>query len=176
MTALNRNPPNTNYLQSTKFQIIFPRISSVTYFCRSVNVPGLSSTPVVQTTPFVDLYKPGDKTLYETLDIEFIVDEELWSWQVIHDWIRKYSFPCSFEEYKTLDRESIVSMKSVSPQYSDAYLSTLTGLNNFKVNLKFVDVFPISLSGINMSSTQSADDIITAKATFKYQLYNFERI
>jgi hypothetical protein len=67
-------------------------------------------------------------------------------------------------------------MKSMTPQYSDAYMSTLTALNNFKTNVKFVDVFPVSLSGITMSSAQSADDILTAKASFKYQLYNFERI
>lgn len=175
MTALTRNPPSSNYLQSTKFQIVFPRVTSMTYFCRSVNIPGISVTPARQNTPFVDLYRPGDKLQYETLDVEFIVDEELWSWQIIHDWIRGYSFPCSFNEYKNLNRESLVSLHSQQPQYSDGYLSTLTSQNNSKTILKFIDAFPVSLSEIRFDSSQSADSIISATATFRYQLYNFSR-
>lgn len=175
MAAITRNPPNTNYLQSTKFQVVFPRITSVTYFCQSVNIPGISATPARHPTPFADLYKPGDKMEYDTFNIEFIVDEELWSWQVIHDWIRGYSFPCSFDEYKNMNRESIMTLHKEMPQYSDGYLMSLTALNNTKTILKFIDAFPVSLSEIRFDTTQSAETILTATAQFRYQLYNFER-
>lgn len=175
MTAFQRNPPNSNYLQSSKFQVIFPRITSVTYFCQSVNIPGISVNPARMPTPLVDLYIPGDKLEYETFDITFIVDEELWSWQIIHDWIRGYSFPCSFEEYANMDRESIQTLHSNRPQYSDGYLMSLTALNNTKTIIKLIDAFPVSLSEINFDSKASADNIITATASFRYQLYNFER-
>lgn len=175
MSAFTRNPPNTNYLQSTKFQVIFPRVTSVTYFCQNVNIPNVSVTPARHPTPFSDLYKPGDKIEYGTFDINFVVDEELWAWEIIYDWIRGYSFPCSFDEYRTMDRQSIMTLHSKTPQYSDAYLSSLSALNNPKTMLKFIDVFPVSLSEINFNSTQSADEIITATAQFRYQLFVFDR-
>lgn len=175
MSAISRTPPNTNVLQPTKFRVIFPRITSVTYFCQSVNIPGIQVTPARQGTPFVDLYRPGDKMQYETFDIDFLVDEELWSWQIIHDWMRGYSFPCSFDEYANMNRESITSLHADRPQYSDAFLLSLTALNNVKTMIKLIDAFPVSLSEIRFDSKQSADEPIIARASFRYQLYNFER-
>lgn len=175
MSALTRNPPNTNQLQATKFQVVFPRVTSVTYFCQSVNIPGIHADTAMQPTPFVDLYRPGDKLQYDTFDISFLVDEELWSWQIIHDWMRGYTFPCSFEEYANMNRESIQVIHKGQPQYSDAYLMTLTALNNTKTMVKFINAFPVSLSEIKLDSKQSADTPIVAVAKFRYQLYNFSR-
>lgn len=176
MSSLSRNPQNTNYLQATKFTVMFPKISTVTYFCTAVNIPELSSDPARQNTPFVDLYRPGDKLQYGTFDIEFIVDEEMWSYQVIHDWIRGYTFPCSFDEYKNMNRKSLYSLQVQRPQYSDAHLNILSGLNNRKLEVKFVDAFPITLSDIRFDTSSSADQPIHATARFRYQLFNIDRV
>lgn len=175
MSALTRNPSNTNQLQASKFQVVFPRVSTVTYFCQEVNIPGLGTQPAIHPTPFSDFPIPGDKIQFGSFDMEFIVDEEMWSWQIIHDWIRGYTFPCSFEEYRTMNRESIVSLHAEKPQYSDASLSILSALNNPRVKVKFMNLFPISLSPIKFSTMQSADLVITATASFKYHLFNIER-
>lgn len=175
MTVLTRNPSNTNYLQSTKFQLIFPNITTVTYFCQEFVLPGLNTTAAIQPTPFSDLHRPGDKLRYDEFEMDFIVDEELWSWQIIHDWIRGYTFPCSFEEYRLMNRMSLSATLKSQPQYSDGQLLTLSALNNPKLKIKFVNLFPVSLSGINFSTENSADTIITAKAKFWYHIFNIER-
>ena len=175
MTALTRNSQNSNYLQPTKFQIIFPKISTVTYFCQQINIPAISSTPARQTSPFVDLYRPGDKIVYETLNFEFIVDEEMWNWEILQSWIRGYSFPCSFEEYKNIDRKTLYSLHSTTPQYADAHLTVLSALNNPKIKVKFVDAFPITLSEVRFDTSSSAEQIMIASAQFRYQLFNIER-
>lgn len=176
MSAISRNPPSQNQLQSSKFQVLFPRISSATYFCQQVQLPTVSADFVTQTTPFVDLPRPSDKLNYGTFSMEFILDEELWGWQIIHDWIRGYTFPCSFEEYKSLNRESIITMKNSSPQYSDGYLEVLSSLNIPKFKVKFVNMFPVSLSGANFNTTLSADQPLIATAQFKYHIFNIERL
>ena len=175
MTAINRNPPSQNQLQSNKFQVLFPRISSATYFCQSFSLPSLRASATTQTTPFVDIPRPSDKLNYGEFSMTFIVDEELWGWQIIHDWLRGYTFPCSFDEYKTLNRESIISMRASSPQYSDGYLEILSALNIPKFRVKFVNIFPVSLSGIEFDTTTSADQPVVATATFMYHLFNVER-
>ena len=68
MTALNRNPINTDLLQSTKFRVTFARLPTVTYFCNSANLPGISLTEIPMPTPFVDLYMPGEKAVYDTAE------------------------------------------------------------------------------------------------------------
>jgi hypothetical protein len=146
MASLPRNPSNTAYLQPTKYQIIFPRITTVTYFCQAVNIPDLTASPVRTPTPFVDLYKPTDKLEFGTLDINFILDEEMWNWEIIYSWLRGFTFPCSFEEYKNMDRKSLYSLHKEHPQYADAQMVVLSGLNNLKLKVKFIDAFPVYLS------------------------------
>ena len=93
MTAINRNPTNPNFLQPNKYQLNFGRAPNVRYFCQSLSVPGISLSEALQTTPFVDVYAPGEKAIYDLLNVTFIVDEELKSWIEIHDWIRAMTFP-----------------------------------------------------------------------------------
>ena len=85
MSALNRNPENTNLLQPTKFLLTFSRITTTQYFCQSVNVPSISLGEVQRDTPFLDLYSPGTKLSYDPLDISFIIDEDLQSWKNLYD-------------------------------------------------------------------------------------------
>ncbi len=141
-------------------------------------VPGISMSEVPQTTPFVDVYVPGEKAIYDLLNITFIVDEELKSWLEIHDWIRAMTFPKEFEEYKKLDRLNryTTNIPTVKPQYSDATITLLSSSNTPYYNFRFYDVFPTTLSTFVMSATDSPDTIITADATFRYSYFDVEKL
>ncbi len=178
MTAINRNPTNPNFLQPNKYQLNFARSPNVRYFCQSLSVPGISLSEVPQNTPFVDVYVPGEKAIYDLLNITFIVDEELQSWLEIHDWIRAMTFPKEFEEYKSLDRLNryTTNIPTTKPQYSDATITLLSSSNTPYYNFKFYDVFPTTLSTFVMSATDSPDTIITADATFRYSYFDVEKL
>lgn len=175
MAAINRNPQNTNYLQPTKFQMVFPKITTMTYFLQSFSLPELVVPPVEQTSPFVDIPRPGDKMKFGELNVEFIVDEEMWSYEVIYNWMKGISFPCSFEEYKIINRQSLSSLNSESPQYSDAIITILSGLNNPKLSVHFENLFPVSLSEVDFSTKESSETIVTAKAAFRYHIFHINR-
>ena len=175
MPQLIPQPQNTNFLQSTKFVLTFPRISNTQYFCQEVNLPGVSTSEIVRPTPFVDLYIPGDKLVYEPLNITFIVDEDMNSWLEIHNWLRGMTFPTDFEEYRNLKNLSPVSRNSPRPQYSDGILTVLTALNNPKLSVKFTDVFPVSLSAIQFNTTDADTPTMTATATFRYSWYDVKK-
>jgi hypothetical protein len=180
MTVLNRNPINTDLLQSTKFRVTFSRLPGVTYFCNSVNLPGISLTEIPMPTPFVELYLPGEKAVYDTLNITFLVDEDLRSWTELHDWIRGATFPTNFEEYVNLARTNpspnIRSIQQRPPVYSDAMLTIYTNKNNPNFRVKFVDLFPTNVGSLSFASGDSAENIITADATFRFSYFNYERI
>ena len=182
MTALTRAPANLSLLQSTKFRLTFERLSGMTFFCQSANFPGVSLTEIPRPTPFVDLYMPGEKIVYDTFNISFLVDEDLRSWTEIHDWIRGMTFPTDFKEYIGLSRQSAgsyhssVFSKGLKPQYTDASLTLYTNQNNPNFRIKFVDLFPTSLSTIIVNTGDSAENIITADASFRFSYYDYERI
>jgi hypothetical protein len=163
MTALKRTPQNTGFLQPTKYQLVFPNIENMVFFCQSINIPGLSINSLPQPTPFVDIVRPGQKISYETLEIEFIVDEYMNSWKDIHNWIRSMADPVTFPV-----------LNKAGTTYSDAILTVLTNLNNPNIRIHFKNMFPSDLSGIKLSTTDSADTTITATATFRYDYYDIE--
>jgi hypothetical protein len=180
MTALNRNPANFDLLQSTKFRVTFERLQGLTYFCQSANLPGVSLTEIPVPTPFVDLYVPGEKLVYDTFNLTFLVDEDLRTWTEIHDWIRGLTFPTDFKEYVDLAKQSnganLRRTLNSKPQYSDASMSIYTNKNNVNFRIKLYEVFPTSLSTIIFNTGDTAENIVTADATFRFSYYDYERI
>jgi hypothetical protein len=167
MTALNRSPENTNFLQPTKYLLTFDRIRTTQYFCQTVNLPGVSLGEVNRVTPFLDMYSPGTKLTYEPLQIEFILDEKLQGWKNLYDWFLTMADPDGFEK-----RDGSKELQT-NKHFSDATLSILSGLNNPLIRIQYTNLFPLSISDIRFDSTQSADTIMTATATFRYQSYKY---
>jgi hypothetical protein len=167
MTALNRSPENTNFLQPTKYLLTFDRIRTTQYFCQTVNLPGVSLGEVSRATPFLDMYSPGTKLTYEPLQIEFILDEKLQGWKNLYDWFLTMADPDGFEK-----RDGSRELQT-NKHFSDATLSILSGLNNPLIRIQYTNLFPLSISDIRFDSTQSADTIMTATASFRYQSYKY---
>lgn len=178
MTALTRTPSNTNFLHPNKFQINFSRLPNVQFFGQMVAVPGISMGEAFQPTPFVDLYAPGDKAIYDLLTITFYIDEKLNSWVELHDWIRAMTFPKNFDEYKNLKDLSVYNRYQApeKPQYSDCTVTLLSSANTPVLRFKYYDVFPISVSSFVMSFTDSPENPITADASFRYSYFDIEKI
>ena len=177
MTVLTRNPLNPNPLQPNKFLLNFGRAPNMQYFCQNVSVPGISLSEVIQNTPFVDIYSPGEKAIYDLLNVTFIVDEHLKGWLEMHDWIRAMTFPTRFEEYSNLGKlnrytSASSDINKTFPQFSDASLTIYNSSNNPYINFKFHDCFPVSLSTFVMNTQDDPGTILTADATFRYSYYD----
>ena len=173
-TVFDRNPTNPNFLHPNKFQLNFARVPNIQYFCQSVSVPGLNMSEVPQNNPFIDLYSPGEKMIYDLLNITFLVDEDMKCWKEIHDWIRAMTFPKEYKEYKelaTLNKLYVPSNKQ-RPQYSDGTITLLSSANNPIMRFRFFDLFPISLSSFIMSSSDSPENIITADVSFRFSYFD----
>jgi hypothetical protein len=175
MTALTRNPLNPNFLHPNKYQLNFGRMPNIQYFCQSVTVPGISMSEIPQATPFSDLYIPGDKPIFDLLNVTFLVDEEMKAWLEVYEWIRGMTFPTSFEEYQNLSKLN-PDVLNGKPQYSNATITVLSSANNPIVRFHYYDVFPTSLSTVIMNASDSPENIITADATFRYSYFKVEQI
>lgn len=175
VSAINANPADQNLLQSSTFQMSFSRLPYVQFFVQKVNLPGISTNPLKQDTPFVTAPLPADHMTYEYFSMTFAVDEGLWSWTSVQDWLKGIAIPESFQQYQNLSLQQRLQMKSDKPQYSDAILTILSNKNNPILSVQFTDMFPISLTGIEFSTEVDASTIITATAQFGYTNYDINR-
>ena len=180
MTALTRNPINTDILQTHKFQMVFDRLPDVTYFCQTANLPGISLTEIVRNTPFIDLFHPGEKAIYDTFNVSFIVNENLSSWLELHNWIRGATFPTDFKEYLELGRATNASyvqslMNNRRPVvYTDGTLTIYSNKNNPRFRVKFHDIFPTYLGSIAFNVGDSAESTTTCDVSFRFSYYDIE--
>ena len=193
MTVLkNRQPSKLDYASPTQFKFNILKLPKTEYFCTAVNIPGISlaGTPVQQTM-LKDIPLPGDKLNYESLSMTFLVDENLENYQEIHGWLRGLGFPEDHKEFQNTltsgnDRfpgstSNVLGdagrTKYAPPKtgglYSDATLSVLSNKNNSVVEVRFSDVFPISLSGLAYNQQATDVDYLTASVTFEYKIYDF---
>ena len=173
MTSLTRIPQNTNYLQASKYILTFDRIGSVQYFCQSVNLPGVNLGQAPLFTPTLDIFAPGNKIMYNQLNVDFAVDEKLETWQNIYSWMRSIASPESFQERKRLAALQNQYKQTPESSYSDATLTVLNNLNNPTVRVQFINAFPVMLADIVFDTKMSADDIMYSTVTLQYDYYNF---
>jgi hypothetical protein len=166
-------PANPNGMHPNKFILSFTALPTIEYWALSVNVPGLSGGEVLRSTPFIDLFVPGEKLQINPLSITFIVDEDLRGWMEIYQWLRDLTFPKDFSEYGKLPNRPGV-FHATLPQYSDATLLILDSKQNPHIRIKLQNCFPTSLTDILLSSTSAPEEPITADATFRFDLYEIE--
>ncbi len=195
MTTTNtytRQPTKLDYASPTQFKFSIIKLPKVEYFCTSVNIPGIALGTSSQTTPLKDIPIPGDKLTYSALEMSFLVDENLENYREIHGWLTGVGFPKDHEDYKTLvdaakDRFPTQGSGSgqhdtgkvkygptpIGPAYSDATLSVLTSKNNTNIEVRFSDMFPISLTGLSFDQQATDIDYLSASVTMQYRLYEF---
>ena len=190
--AIQRQPTKFDYASPTQFKFQLTKLPKVEYFTTACNIPGISLNATVQPTPLADIPLPGDTLTFSDLEITFLVDENLENYREIHGWMYGIGFPKSRTQFAALveankdrfpteGRDSQVTdagkvkygAKPLGPIFSDATLNVLTSKNNANIEVRFSDVFPISLSGLNFD--QQADDVtyLSATVSFKYKLYEF---
>ena len=178
MTIFTRIPSDTSPLKPNRFELNFSRLPNTVYFCQSISLPGVSLGEAYQPTPFVDLYAPGDKLIFEPLVVTFMLDQMLSSWYEIYMWMRGMTFPVDFSEYRNLDKISRHSAAKATkkPQYSDCMVTILSGANTPIVKFKFYDAFPTSLTNILLSTTESSDDTLTSDMTLRYSYFDLVQV
>ena len=184
-SPLNRQPDKLDYSSPTQFRFMINQLPKVQFFTTAANIPDISLGEAVIPTPFKNIPLMGDKLTYGNLDVSFIVDEYLENYITIHNWLIGIGFPktrTQFSSFRSDTSNNPTSAKTVSPDtvgaatpdrgmYSDATLTILSNKNNPLVEVRYSDIFPVSLSALSYS--QDATDVTyqTADISFRYKLY-----
>lgn len=166
---ISNTPDNTSILQSTKFTFIIPDMPFLKYFCQTVSLPSITTSEVTVPTPFSNTYRHGDKLIFEPFTITAIVDEDLRVWEETYKWLQGLTRPSSYEQY-------IKSKDPKAPLYYDGFLTLNTNANKPNLRIKFHNCHPTSIGMINFDTKIDADTIPTADFTFRYDLFEIERL
>jgi hypothetical protein len=165
-------PINQNLALPTRFSLVFARLPEVTFYCQTVILPGVSTSYAISPTPFVDQKVPGDKSVYESLSVTFLLDEDLKAYREVMSWIRGYTFPTDFSEYRNLGKLSDVIKSNPRPQYSDCHVNIYNSTWQHILTYKFYDAFPTSLGQIAYSAADTPDTTMMVDMTIDYQWFD----
>ena len=184
-------PTVQDYATGTQWRLAFNRTPKTTWFCTAANIPGIQLGEAQYPTPMADMVVTGDKLTFETLNITFLVDEELQNYRELWDWIVGIGTPVKHSQWTSelfkgdgavrqfgtedVDPRTKVSYEE-SNLYSDATLIVYNSKNTAKVNVQFKNMFPTSLSALEYSQELTDVEYLKASATFRYLYYEFETV
>ena len=168
---------NRNFLAPTGFKFSLKRCPSAAFFCNQANIPSLDLGIAQQTSYLKDLDIPGDKIVFGDLNLRFLVDEDLFNYMEIQNWIRGLGYPEKLSQLKDLAEDGKIKSRfgqAGENIYSDATLQILSNNLVPKFQVMFKDVFPYSLSTISFDATDTDIDYFTAEVSFKYTIYDMQ--
>jgi hypothetical protein len=194
--TLSRQPTKLDYAAPTQFKFSIVNMPKVEYFVITANVPGISLEGVPFATPLKTTQIVGDGITYDNLDISFIVDENYENYIELHNWLIGIGFPKSREQFKDYrDTEStkfpgtkskykskdigdtkLGAATSDKSLYSDATMTLLSSKHNPVVEVRFKDVFPLSMAALEYSQADTDVTYLTMTASFAYSYYDIVSI
>ena len=168
---------NRNFLSPTGFKFALKRSPAAAFFCNQANIPSLDLGVAQQTSYLKDIDIPGDKIVFGDLTLRFLVDEDLFNYMEIQNWIRGLGYPEKLSQLKDLSEDGKIKSRfgqSGENIYSDATLQILSNSLIPKFQIMFKDVFPYSLSTITFDATDTDIEYFTADVSFKYTIYDMQ--
>jgi len=196
MTEFNvqtRQPAKLDYASPIQFRFKCTKLPEVEFTCQTANIPGVTLGEGVMPTPLKDIPIPGDKLSFGSLDINFLVDENLNNYKEIHDWLLGIGFPQNHTQFQSLqatgqDRfpgstRSTAATGTSTPQplseggtYSDATLTVLNSKNIAKTEIRFQNIYPTSLGSLSYDVKLTDVDYLQASVSFAYMYYEIVQV
>jgi hypothetical protein len=196
MTETNiqtRQPSKMDYASPVQFRFKIAKLPQVEFFIQTVNLPGISIGSATVPTPLYDYPMPGDEISFRSLDISFLVDENLNNYKELHDWIAGLGFGKSHQDFADLQATAadrfpgstkgslVAGVEIPAPLseggiYSDATLTILNSKNIAKTEVRFQNVFPTSIGSLSYDVQASDIDYLKATASFDYLNYDIVQI
>ena len=186
-SPLSRQPTKLDYASPTQFKFGINQLPKVEFFTTAANVPGITLGQALFPTPYKDIPTMGDKLTYDNLSITFIVDEFLENYKELHEWMTAIGFPKSreqFAKFRSATSNTPVATRGSSTDigdvgasttsrslFGDATLTILTNKNNPIIDVRFQDVYPVSLGALQYDQSPTDVTYLTADVEFDYKIY-----
>jgi len=175
-TVIARQPQTVNTLQFNQFRFVLHRSPQIIYFCQGVKFPGLSMEPMIQPAPLgVPIKITPNKMNFDNLELTFLVSEDFKNWLEIYNWMHRI-LPAKHFSNQYKEHPDSKNYSSEEVRYQDGSLVLMNSASRGFLEVQFERMFPISLSGIDFSSTVSDANPVTCTVQFAYTGYTINGI
>jgi hypothetical protein len=167
-------PNNINPLSPNGFLFSIQKLPKLNFFAQEINLPGLTLGAPEFGNPFAIQPIPGETLTYDSLNVRFLIDEDMENYRSLYNWIVALGFPENYTQYVNFKNEDTRGITSeLAKNYSDATMQVL-GSNNVAVQtIQFIDLFPISITSLIFQSTNTDVQYLVGDATFRFGYYKF---
>jgi hypothetical protein len=187
VNSLQRQPTELDYADPTKFAFKIMKLPTVEFFITQANIPGVNLGESIFPTPLKQIPVQGDDLTFDNLEISFLVDEKLTNYRELHQWLVGIGFPkarSQFSSFKSENSDVFPTGSQVKGEttstgvptgtqsmFGDATLTVMTSKNNPIMEVRFSDLYPVSLSALQFDQQLTDTTYLTATCTFTYKLY-----
>ncbi len=187
VNSLQRQPTELDYADPTKFAFKIMKLPTVEFFITQANIPGVNLGESIFPTPLKQIPMQGDDLTFDNLEISFLVDEKLTNYRELHQWLVGIGFPkarSQFSSFKSENSDVFPTGSQVKGEttstgvptgtqsmFGDATLTVMTSKNNPIMEVRFSDLYPVSLSALQFDQQLTDTTYLTASCTFTYKLY-----
>ena len=172
MTSAFRNQiQNRNFLSGVAFKFNLTKFPKVDFFSNSARIPELNLELTRQPSYLKTIDVPGERLTYGDLTLRFLVDENMENYLAVYNWLTGLGFPETTKEFADLIKDKD-GQRDPKEAFCDGTLRILNSNYREVASVKFLDLFPISLTSLDFDATNTDVQYFTAEATFKYTIYN----
>jgi hypothetical protein len=171
--ALLRQPDSLKEMQNNKARFAVYNLPTISYTCTKYSIPGVSVKELRTSNPNTPLKFPGTVPEFEEMQLSFLVDQNCQNWLEIFNWIIGDSFP----EYGEQRPEWVAAKPNATfrgtayPMHSDATLFVLSTQNNPLFEVRYYDLFPVSLSSLEFDTGTTEAAPLVATCSFRYRSF-----
>ena len=102
---IDRTPNKLDYASPIQFRFKITKLPLVEFTIQTANIPGISLDEVQQPTRLKSIALPGSTLSFASLDLSFLVDENLNNYKEVHDWLIGIGFPQNYTQFQNLQAE-----------------------------------------------------------------------
>lgn len=176
-------PTTLDYLKPSMFRFEIACLPRTSFTCQVAGLPSIDIGTAKQPTPTLDIPLIGDKLEFGDLTIEFMVNEDMSNYIELYNWIVSIAgtelinyTADDFRKAIAHYGQAINNSGSDRNLYSDAVLFILDSNYNPTVKVNFLDLIPVGIEGIPFDIRIVNQGPLTARATFRYRIYNIEPV
>ncbi len=158
-----------NYFSPLEFKVSIKRLPNVEFFTQRSMVPSISTSPIIQPTRFNPIFQTPDTVNFSNLDLTFIIDEDLNNYTEIFNWMISSAFPENHDQFNKIKN---------SPEglFSDISVIIMNSKKNSNIEVSYKNCFPISLSDIQLNTTDNDVVYPEAIASFQYDSFSIKKL
>lgn len=151
---MNNLTSNFNLLPLVNFKLILnsAEFANTEFFAVSASIPSISLNEANASYKNYSGFVPGDKIVYDPLNVRIALDENLDSYKEIYSWL-------------------IHNSTQSNLKYSDIALLVMSSHNNVIAKFSFINSFPTNMSQIEFNVQQQDVEYTTFDVTFRYDYF-----